>query len=97
MFNKILDKITHYTHIPRDKFLHVLLGFLISASSGYTIVRWSGIDWLFFSGFFIAVLAGILKEYVWDKKLKKGTFEVADILYTALGGAMGLTLISVII
>ena len=38
----------------------------------------------------MAVLAGILKDVVWDKLLKKGTFEVLDIFFTGVGGVIGM-------
>jgi len=94
MINKILNSVTHYTHIPADKIFHLFAGLGISVITGYTIVRLSSIDWLFFTGIFAAALAGCLKEYIWDKKLKKGTFEVGDILVTIYGGAIGLAILS---
>ena len=97
MLNKILNKITHYTHMPADKILHLFAGLIISISVGYSIVRLSNIDWLFFSGPVAAIIAGCFKEYVWDKFLKKGTFETADMIVTSYGGAIGLTILSVII
>lgn len=46
-------------------------------------------------GFIIALAVGVLKEIVWDAKLKKGTFEWKDILFDFLGGvaAFGLMMI----
>jgi len=40
----------------------------------------------------MAVLAGLLKDIVWDKFLKKGTFEVLDIFFTGVGGIIGMTI-----
>jgi hypothetical protein len=36
--------------------------------------------------FIPALIAGFAKEFVWDKWLKKGTFEWKDIYFTCFGG-----------
>ena len=40
----------------------------------------------------MAVLAGLFKDVIWDKFLKKGTFEVLDIFFTGIGGVIGMTI-----
>lgn len=64
----------------KDKLYHFIAGFIIALIFGL-ITPVLGLG--------MAVLAGILKDVVWDKFLKKGTFELLDILATAVGGVMG--------
>ena len=61
----------------RDYQKHFLAGFIIAII--FTV--------LFnpFWGVFMGNLAGIAKEVVWDKGLKKGTFEWEDMAYTGWG------------
>jgi glycopeptide antibiotics resistance protein len=64
-----------------DKIYHLVAGFLIALIFGL-------INPVF--GLGMAVLAGLLKDVVWDKFLKKGTFEVLDIFFTGVGGVIGM-------
>ena len=59
----------------KDKLYHFIAGFIIALIFG-----------LFnpIAGLIIAVGAGFTKDVVWDKFLKKGTFEVLDIFFTGL-------------
>lgn len=41
------------------------------------------------AGLVIAISAGFAKDVVWDLYLKKGTFELLDILATAVGAVIG--------
>ena len=66
-----------------DKIYHLVAGFLIALIFGL-------INPVF--GLGMAVLAGILKDVVWDKFLKNGTFEVLDIFFTGVGGVIGMTI-----
>lgn len=66
--------------MTKDKLYHLIAGFVIAISIGL------------FSpilGLVIAVLAGIVKDVVWDLYLKKGTFEVLDIFATVVGATIG--------
>ena len=67
----------------KDKLYHFIAGFLIALIFGL-ITPVLGLG--------MAVLAGILKDVVWDKFLKKGTFEVLDIFFTGIGGVIGMTI-----
>jgi len=64
-------------NIPLDKQLHIVGGFIISIFIG-----------LFnpFLGFFAATFIGILKEVIYDHLMKKGCFEVKDMVATSFGG-----------
>ena len=64
-----------------DKIYHLVAGFIISLIFGF-------INPVF--GLGMAVLAGLLKDVIWDKFLKKGTFEVLDIFFTGVGGVIGM-------
>jgi len=66
-----------------DKIYHLVAGFIISLIFGL-------INPVF--GLGMAVLAGLFKDVVWDKFLKKGTFEVMDIFFTGVGGIIGMTI-----
>lgn len=65
----------------RDKLYHFIAGFIIASIFGL-ITPVLGLG--------MAVLAGLLKDVVWDKLLKKGTFEVLDIFFTGVGGVIGM-------
>ena len=71
----------------RDKLLHIAFTMLIEL-----------ICFLYF-GFLPAVLVGalipVLKEFVWDKALKKGTFDYADLAADGLGWIIGIILIAI--
>lgn len=64
-----------------DKIYHLVAGFLIALIFGL-------INPVF--GLGMAVLVGLLKDVIWDKFLKKGTFEVLDIFFTGVGGVIGM-------
>ena len=67
--------------MPKDKVLHVIVGFIIGFLGAY-----------FFGsalfGFGLACLAGLSKE-VYDKISGKGTVEGLDALATMFGGLLG--------
>lgn len=66
-----------------DKLLHVLCGYVIAV----TIGMW--IPWL---GAVAGIVAAFGKEFLWDKLLKRGTFEWADINATLVGVLIGFCL-----
>jgi len=63
-----------------DKLKHFLLGIAISLFFGVLISP--------VLGFALGIVAGIAKELIWDKWLKKGTPELLDFLATALGSIL---------
>ena len=63
-----------------DKLKHFLLGIAISLFFGVLISP--------VLGFVLAIFAGVAKEMIWDKWLKKGTPELLDFLATALGSIL---------
>lgn len=68
-----------------DKVLHFIAGLIIALLFG----------WLVYPafGFFMSVLAGGLKEMVWDILLNRGTPEMRDFVATAKGGLVGCILL----
>lgn len=66
-------------YIQPDKFLHLLVGFIIAFLIGLINP---------FIGLGTAILAGIGKE-IYDKVSKKGTPEFLDFVFTAIGGVLG--------
>jgi len=64
-----------------DKIYHLVAGFLIALIFGFINPV---------LGLALAIIAGLFKDVVWDKLLKKGTFEVLDIFFTGVGGVIGM-------
>lgn len=44
-------------------------------------------------GAVVSFVVGLLKEFVWDRMLGRGTFELEDILSDALGAIVGFLLV----
>lgn len=63
-----------------DKWIHVLCGYIITLTIGI---------WVPWAGAAAGVVAAFGKEFVWDKWLKKGTFEWQDINATLVGVLAG--------
>jgi hypothetical protein len=68
--------------MPIDKQKHLIAGFVISL----IVTQATGNRQL---GILAGNLAGIAKDFIWDKWLKKGHFEWADIAYTGWGAGLG--------
>ena len=64
-----------------DKIYHLVAGFIISLIFGLINPV---------LGLALAIIAGLFKDVVWDKLLKKGIFEVLDIFFTGVGGIIGM-------
>lgn len=64
--------------MARDKWLHLIAGFLISLA-----VYFATGSVLY--GYLAGTLAGVVKDVVWDLILKRGRFEVGDIICTSFG------------
>ena len=63
-----------------DKIYHLVAGFVIAFGLGL-------IDP--FLGLVAGIAAGLAKDIIWDLYLKKGTFEMLDILATIFGAILG--------
>lgn len=66
-----------------DKLLHVLCGYVIAVTIGM---------WLPWLGAVAGIVAAFGKEFLWDRLLKRGTFEWADINATLVGVLIGFCL-----
>ena len=71
----------------KDKLYHFIAGFSHALIFGFINPV---------LGLGMAVLAGLFKDVIWDKFLKKGTFEVLDIFFTGVGGVIGMVVAIVI-
>ena len=63
--------------LQSDKLIHNLLN--------YSILLTTSILYKYWIGLIICLILDYLKEFVWDKKLKKGTYEIADLVANGLG------------
>lgn len=66
-----------------DKLLHVLCGYVIAVTIGM---------WLPWLGAVAGIVAAFGKEFVWDKWMKRGTFEWQDLNVTLVGVLVGFIL-----
>ena len=60
-----------------DKITHNLINYCVLFTLAVLTKYWIGL--------IIAVVFSCLKEFVWDKWLKKGCFEIADLVSNCLG------------
>ena len=60
-----------------DKITHNLINYSVLFTLAVITNYWIGLV--------VAITLSLLKEFVWDKWLKKGCFEVADLISNALG------------
>ena len=67
-----------------DKIYHLIAGMIITLAIGI-------IDPIV--GFIASVVAGLVKEVIYDKLMKKGTFEWMDFAFTCIGGGLAFVLI----
>lgn len=63
-----------------DKIYHLVAGFVIAL--GFGLINP-------FLGLVAGITAGLAKDIIWDLYLKRGSFEVLDILATIIGAILG--------
>ena len=63
--------------IQIDKLTHNIINYSILFTFAVLTKYWIGL--------IVALTFSLLKEFVWDKWLKKGTFEIADLISNGLG------------
>ena len=63
--------------IQIDKITHNLINYAILFTFAVLTKYWIGLC--------VALTFSLLKEFVWDKWLKKGNFEIADLVSNGLG------------
>ena len=68
----------------KDKLMHFIAGTYIYLIASVLLSPMLSI--------MLVILAGFLKEFVWDKRLDRGSFEWMDIIYTVAGGVMAMVL-----
>lgn len=78
--SKIMDFIR--TKVGVDGLLHLLVCKIIVDAVEIFAPLWAGV--------IVAVVAALAKEFIWDKLLKKGTYDKKDILCDAAGIVLGL-------
>lgn len=66
--------------MAKDKIYHLIAGFVIALGFGL-------INPLL--GLAAGIAAGLAKDIIWDWYLKRGTFEVLDIIATTVGAILG--------
>ena len=90
--NKLKQGLTEFWHL----LVALFLGFYkLATPQRDKALHWIGGVYIFlFADFFLSsllsflavVIIAFLKDFVWDKLMKKGTFEWWDIAYTIFGG-----------
>ena len=63
--------------LQTDKLIHNLLNYSILLTLAILVYYWVGLA--------VCITLCCLKEFLWDKKLKKGTYEVVDLIANGLG------------
>lgn len=63
--------------LQTDKLIHNLLNYSILLTLAILVNYWVGLV--------VCITLDCLKEFLWDKKLKKGIYEVADLVANGLG------------
>lgn len=85
--NKLKEILSKFLpNIPFDKKLHFLCGFLIAVIMGFIIDPITGLG--------LSIAAGIGKECYDDYDY--GKYDIADMIATWIGGAVGFALVSLI-
>lgn len=85
--NKLKEILSKFLpNIPFDKKLHALCGFIIALICGFVINPLTGLG--------LAIAAGIAKECYDDYDY--GKYDIADMIATWIGGAVGFALVSLI-
>lgn len=74
-----MKKIIKY--IGTDGLLHILACYAIAVTCGIYLNAGLAI--------FIAIFCGVLKEVIWDGWMKKGSFELKDLLCDLIGAVAG--------
>ena len=63
--------------LQTDKLTHNLINYIIVFTLSLLTNYWIGLT--------TAIVVSLIKEFVWDKWLKKGCFEIADLISNLLG------------
>lgn len=63
--------------LQTDKLVHNLINYIIVFTLSILTNYWIGLT--------TAIVVSLIKEFIWDKWLKKGCFEIADLISNLLG------------
>lgn len=63
--------------LQTDKLLHNFINYIICFTLAILVNYWIGLT--------TAIVVSLIKEFVWDKLLKKGCFEIMDLISNTLG------------
>lgn len=63
--------------LQTDKLLHNFINYIICFTLAILVNYWVGLA--------TAIIVSLLKEFIWDKLLKKGCFEIMDLISNTLG------------
>lgn len=63
--------------LQTDKLLHNFINYIICFTLAILVNYWIGLT--------TAIVVSFIKEFIWDKLLKKGCFEIADLIANGLG------------
>lgn len=82
-----------------DKTWHVYAGILISVLTGFATYYFTTVMPIIgcLVGFGCGVAAGLAKEFIWDKAMKKGTFSWHDAIATFWGSLVGAVVLRILI
>lgn len=81
-----INKLTNWISKNGDKILHDYAGELIAGFSTILLVLFTINPFLSIGvGFVIAVIVGYLKEWLYDKKMGKGTYDMDDFKAVIIG------------
>lgn len=70
-----------YNYLGQDGLFHVICSSILVGVFDLFLPLWIAV--------IISALSGIAKEVVWDKLLKKGTFDKKDLIADAVGIVIG--------
>lgn len=82
-------------NIGADKLLHFTSSIVLTCMVALVcVMAWSFLPMVAaFVGANVSFIVGLLKEFVWDRMLGRGTFELEDILSDPLGAFVGFLLV----
>lgn len=63
--------------LQTDKLTHNFINYIICFTLAILVNYWVGLA--------TAIIVSLLKEFIWDKLLKKGCFEIMDLISNGLG------------
>ncbi len=87
--NGLREYLSKVLGIPQDKLLHLICGLGAAQISAGIISHYAPTSIAMCTGFAVSTLAGIGKE-IYDDLIKAEAIDKKDIVYTVLGGLLGI-------